>query len=329
VIDGGVTSVTETLRMPVWNGSAIVEVDVPVATNQDLAAARLVSPYDFVFWEGPVVDFEGHGTHVAGTIGQDTNNGIGEAGVAYNARIMPVKVCLSFWDLQFFRSGLGETGAPPPDAGGCPDDAVASGIRYAADNGAKVINVSLGGFGAAPALQEALQYAVQKGAFVALAAGNGYEAGNQVEYPATYAAEIDGVMSVGSVGRSSQRAYYSGTASNVEIAAPGGDVRDGGLAGLVWQSSLVSADSTPGTVLFPRFDRYIDTPSQGTSMAAPHVAGVAALLMSQGVTNPAGVEALIKATAIDLGPAGRDDEYGYGLIQPRTALRGFGLFGSR
>ena len=78
-------------------------------------------------------------------------------------------------------------------------------------------------------------------------------------------------------------------------------------------------------MVFPRFDRYVETPFQGTSMAAPHVAGTAALIMSQGVTDPAAVEALIKATARDLGPPGRDDDYGFGLVQPRAALFGFGV----
>jgi serine protease len=326
VIDTGITTATEVARFRTWNGSAIQEIDVPYEISPDLSPSRFVAPIDLVFWDGPVVDFEGHGTHVAGTVGEDANNNLAEVGLAYNVKIMPIKACLSFWDLQFALSEAGVPGPPPDDVGGCPDDAVSSGIRYAADNGAKIINMSLGGSAPSETLREALAYAVGKGAFVAIAAGNSFEEGNPVEYPAAYSREMAGVMSVGAVGRTRARAYYSGTASGVEISAPGGDLREGGLDGLIWQMSLFPPDSFPGEVRFPRFDRYIDAPSQGTSMAAPHVSGVAALLMSQGVTSPAAVEALITATALDLGPAGLDDDFGHGLIQPRLAIRGFGIF---
>jgi subtilisin family serine protease len=102
-------------------------------------------------------------------------------------------------------------------------------------------------------------------------------------------------------------------------------VRDGGTSGEVWQATLCEADSDSATVIFPRFDRYCETPLQGTSMASPHVAGTAALLISRGITDPAMIEAMLKKTARDLGAPGRDDLYGYGLIQPRAALFGFGI----
>jgi serine protease len=174
-------------------------------------------------------------------------------------------------------------------------------------------------------LRDALAYAVSKGAFVAIAMGNSHEKGDPVEYPAAYAADIDGVMSVGSVGPSLARAYYSSTGSHIEISAPGGNDREGGLSGMIWQGTILQSDSDPETVIFPRFDRYAETPFEGTSMAAPHVAGIAALIASQGVTAPAAIESLIKKTARDLGTPGRDSDYGYGLIQPRAALFGFGV----
>ena len=283
-----------------------------------------------MFWDGPVLDMHGHGTHVASTIGEDTNNSLAEAGIAYRVKLMPVKVCVGFWEVQFVMTATGYRGFVPTDSGGCATSEIVEGIRYAADNGAKVINLSLGGPEPSATLRDALNYAVGKGAFVAIAMGNEYEDGNPTEYPAAYAADIDGVMSVGAVGPSLKRAYYSSTGPHIEISAPGGNDREGGATAMIWQATILRADSAPVTVLSPRFDRYAESAFEGTSMASPHVAGVAALIMSQGVTSPAVVEALITKTALPLGAPdadtpGRNREYGYGLVQPRAALRGFGL----
>jgi serine protease len=220
---------------------------------------------------------------------------------------------------------LGISGFSPLNAGGCSTANVVQGIRYAADNGAKVINLSLGGISPSIAERDAITYAVDKGAFVAIAAGNDFEDGNPAQYPAGFAKDIDGAISVAAVGPTLKHSFYSSAGSFVEIAAPGGDSHSGGDSAKIWQAAPYEDDHDIFTVIVPRFDRFVETPSEGTSMAAPHVAGVAALIISRGVTNPAAVEALIKRTARDLGPAGRDDLYGYGLIQPRTALLGFGF----
>jgi serine protease len=328
VVDSGITDLTtQDLTFPTWNGRAIQNVGVPIGANPDLARGRLINPRDFAFWGGPVLDMVGHGTHVSSTIGEDTNNALAEAGIAYNVRIMPVKVCVGYWELQFMRSASGIPGFNPrSNDGGCSTAQIAQGIRYAADTGAKVINISLGGPQPSGTVQDALNYAVGKGAFVAISAGNGFiDDRNAVEYPAGYAPGIDGVMAVAAVGLSLKRASYSTTGPQVEIAAPGGDFPDGGPAGQIWQATISQTDSDSRTIIFPRFDRYLETPFEGRSMASPHIAGIAALIMSQGVTNPAAVEAIIKATARDLGAPGRDNEYGYGLIQPRAALRGVGV----
>jgi serine protease len=328
VVDTGITTVNGTVQFSNWNGSAIVKQNFLFASNPDLALSRLVSPFDFLTGSTTMEDTDGHATHVSGTIGEDSNNNIADAGLAYNVRIMPVKVCASYWDVQFAFSAGGGRGPVPPDSGGCPDDAIASGIMYAADKGAKVINLSLGGDEPSLAIANAIRYAVGKGAFVATAGGNEFEDGNPVEYPAADAPGIDGLMSVAATNRSGNRAFYSNTGSHIEIAAPGGDSRDStaSATGVIWQSTLFFPDQDPTLVGFnPRFDRYQEIGYTGTSMATPHVSGTAALLVSRGITNPAAIEAVIKRTAKDIGAAGKDSSFGYGLIQPRAALFGVGV----
>ena len=325
VLDSGITAVTQTIPFRLWTGTAFETVLVPFRANPDIAAARISGGRDFVFWNGPVLDMDGHGSHVAGTALQETNNSVAVAGVAYAATLMPLKVCLSYWDVMFIQAALDIAGPADPRGIACFDSAVVQAIRHAADNGAQVINISLGGPGEAPAVLQALQYAVQRGAFVALPAGNSFDQGNDTEYPAAYAAQIEGAVEVGAIGRSRRRAYYSNTGTHVELAAPGGDPTDGGANGVIYQFAPAISDFNPATVARPSFDRYALIGAAGTSSAAPHAAGVAALLYSQGITSPAAIEAIMKQTATDLGSTGRDNEYGHGLINPRAALRGMGL----
>ena len=299
-------------------------VDVPFAAAPDLGpASRFVAPRDFVWEDDLPFDLDGHGTHVAGTIGQATNNGIGVAGMAFNVKIMPVKVIDEVWDFIFDSPNFGS------------DDTVAQGIRYAADNGAHVINMSIGreDGGPAPAIEAAVRYAVSKGAFVAIASGNEGDGRNRVNRTAEFTVTIDGAVTVGAVGRGLDRAYYSTSGPNVEIAAPGGDarasggsLREGGiLQQMVDQDFVITYDRGPALFRAPRFDAFSYYFLQGTSMATPHVAGFAALLRQQGLTNPAAIEAAMKQFATDRGAAGRDDLYGAGLINPRATLRGLGL----
>ncbi len=325
VIDSGLAMANDVLRFPRYYDGRLQVINVPFAPSTDIVSSnRLVAPYDFMYEDTLPYDMDGHGTHVTGTVGQLANAESG-VGVAFNARLMPIKVCLSEWEVLFFFAEDGVTTLPPAFEGGvCFASDEARAIRYAADNGAKVLNLSLGGTEPSSATQSALQYAVSRGAFVSVSGGNRYEEGNRPGYPASYARDISGVMAVSAVGQDLNRAYYSTTGDFIEIAAPGGNTRVGGAAGRVWQQTY-RASATSLNQLAPRFDLLEDDAFQGTSMASPHVAGLAALLYSQGIRNPATIEAAIRQFATDRGTPGRDNEYGFGLVDARATLRGLGI----
>ena len=304
---------------------ALGQIDVPFAAATDLASSgRFVKPHDFIWDDDLPYDLDFHGTHVSGTIGQLTNNGFGTAGVAFNVKLMPVKVIDSDWDDIFGSPNQGT------------DDVVARGIRYAADNGAKVINMSIGRPGApAPVVEDAIKYAVGKGVFIAIAAGNDFEDGNPTEVIAAIASRVPGAVSVAAVDRASSHAWYSSTGSWVELSAPGGSSRGFGRDGLILQQTIdpifgfcivePSGCGVPASFTAPRFDVLNLLFVAGTSMATPHVSGLAAMLIQQGITNPAAVEAALEKFATDLGDKGRDNTFGYGLIEARDTLRGLGL----
>ena len=330
VLDTGVAFRTATFRYlsafpfrltaggPVYPALGIV--DVPFAQAPELGN-RFVAPRDFIWNDTDPVDLDGHGTHVSGTVGQLTNNGVGVAGMAFNVRIMPVKVISGEWDFIFNSPNDGT------------DDIVAQGIRYAADNGAQVINMSLGREqgGPAPAVDSAIRYAVSRGAFVAIASGNTREQGNQPNILGNVSPSLAGAVTVGAVGRSLDVAYYSTTSAAVELSAPGGDFRQaGGATGGILQQTLdldllATYERPPSQFGPPRADSFAYYYFQGTSMATPHVSGFASLLIQQGITSPAAIEDAMKRWATDKGTAGRDDQYGVGLISPRNTLRGLGL----
>ena len=291
------------------------------AQAPDLRGTRFVPGYDFIWDDAEPVDFDGHGTHVSGTIAQTTGNGEGVAGIAFSASLMPVKVLFTYWDEQF--------GAPDPYGA----SAVARGIRFAAENGAKVINMSLGGVLPSTPEEDAMRYAVERGVFIAIAAGNHAVScddcppgigPNPVEYPAKYAEDLEGAMAVAALDYNLERAFYSNVQSYVEIGAPGGDVGVD-LSGDGFGDGVLQQTLDPAYVEAGLFDRFSYEFFEGTSMATPHVAGFAALLISQGVTSPAAVEAAIKRFATDTAPAGRDPFTGYGALNPPATLQGLGI----
>lgn len=257
----------------------------------DLAGTIFVPGYDFVNDDTHPNDDNSHGTHVAGTIAQTTNNNMGVAGMAFNARIMPVKVLNA--------SGAGTSWQ------------VAQGIRWAADKGANVINLSLGSSTGSSVEKQAVQYAYDHGVTVVASAGN--DGAGAVDYPAAY----DVVIAVGAVRYDEALAYYSNYGTALDVVAPGGDVTvdqngDGYGDGVLQQTF------NPNTKNPTDFRYYF---FQGTSMAAPHVAGVVALLIAKGVAaTPDHVRAALESTAKDLGNPGWDNTYGYGLIQVADAL---------
>ncbi|HZL18777.1 MAG TPA: S8 family serine peptidase [Polyangia bacterium] len=275
-------------------GAVVAVIDTGVTKVGDLAGTKFVPGYNFIANNTNADDDHGHGTHVAGTIAESTNNRLGVAGVAYGAAIMPLKVLSA--------RGSGSSAG------------IAQAIRWAADHGANVINMSLGGPFAVGAIASAVKYAHGKGVVIVAAAGN--DGNGRVGYPARY----PGVIAVAATQFDESTTFYSNWGPAIDIAAPGGNVRvdqngDGQPDGVL-QHTIVPGDIGRSDYLW----------FMGTSMATPHVAGVAALLVGAGVRRPEAVEEILLATARK--PQGRsaaaggriDDHYGAGIVDAAAAL---------
>lgn len=253
-------------------GTGVTVAIIDTGTNCSHAdlAGKCVAGYDYVNRDNNPADDQGHGTHVAGIAAMLTNNGVGGAGVGWDSLIMPVKV--------LDRTGNGG------------HSAIASGITFAADNGADVINLSLGGFFTSSTLRNAVEYAIGRGVVVVAAAGN--ENTSNPSYPAAY----NGVIGVAATSQSDQRASFSNYGNTIDIAAPG-----------------VAIQSTVMTGGYQAWS--------GTSMASPVAAGLAALLVAQNPSRtPAQIEQILEQTADDLGESGWDPNFGWGRINARRAL---------
>jgi serine protease len=284
-------------------GAVVALIDTGVAYEDrgkyrrapDLAGTRFTSGWDFVDDDAHPNDVpprrrRSHGTHLAGIIAQTTGNRVGGAGVAPEATIMPIRVLR-------------------PDVIGTATT-IARGLRFAADHGADVANLSLAGTSDKRVVRDAVRYAVSKGVTVVAAAGNAGTA--PVSFPAAY----PGVIAVGALTRSRSRAYYSNFGRALDLVAPAGDrqiVEEGFERGDGVLQQTLNGDG-PATFCFCFM--------ASTSAAAAQVSGVAALLVASGrATRPAAVRAALTESARDLGPPGRDNMYGAGLVQASAALQ--------
>ncbi len=248
----------------------IAIVDTGVDLSHPEFSGRILSGYDFVNNDDDPMDDEGHGTHVAGIASAFGNNGTGVAGVSWNSNILPVKVLDS-------------------DANGTYAG-VAAGIIFAADNGAQIINLSLGGYNTSPTLQNAVNYAIDRGVLVVAAAGNDYL--TKIAYPAAYPA----VVAVAAVSQNQTVAGFSNSGAQMDLAAPGVNVYSTVIGNYGYES--------------------------GTSMAAPFVSGLAALLFSlPGVNSSYIVENAMEGSAKDISSHGWDRASGHGLIQVDAAIK--------
>ena len=259
-------------------GVTVAVIDTGVTKVRDLFETEFVKGYDFVNDRENASDDNGHGTHVAGTIAQATNNSFGVAGVAYEARLMPLKVLSSY-------------------GGGTVAD-IAEAIKFAADNGADVINMSLGGGGESQLMKDAINYAHTKGVVIIAAAGN--ENQNSASYPARY----PNVFAVSALGPDGKKAPYSNYGAGVDISAPGGSD-----AGKILQQTIDM--ESKGEEVFLGL--------QGTSMAAPHVAGVAALVKATGVEQPDEIVKVLTESARVIQDDGLN-YYGAGQLNAEAAV---------
>ncbi|WP_267383504.1 S8 family peptidase [Cyanobacterium sp. uoEpiScrs1] len=246
-------------------GIIVAVIDTGISRIPDLQETEFVEGYNFVNDNTDTSDDNGHGTHIAGTIAQSTNNEYGVAGIAYHAKIMPLKVL----------AGKGE---------GTVAD-IAEAIRFAADHSADVINLSLGGGGESQIMKEAIDYAYSKDVVIIAAAGNSNQ--NAAFYPA----RNPKVISVSALDATGQKANYSNYGAGIDISAPGGSE-----TGKIIQETV---NPKTGKSVFVGF--------QGTSIAASHVAGVAALIKASGIKEPSKVLFILQRSSRTI----REDPFNY------------------
>ncbi|WP_298818629.1 S8 family peptidase [Chloroflexus sp.] len=261
-----------------WNittgGSIVIAViDTGIDAGHPELSGRILSGFNAITGNTDTTDDNGHGTAVAGLIAAAGDNGIGISGICWGCMILPVKAC--------FRNGR------------CRDSSVISAIRWATDNGARIINLSLGGTINSPALQDAVRYATERGVLIIAASGNERTEGNGPSYPAAYPETV----AVGATGYSDEVTSFSNTGPYLDLVAPGVDI----------------VTTLPGS-------NYAI--ANGTSFASPLVAGAAALVMTvRPDLSSHDIRCILSISADDRGAPGHDDEYGYGRLNVFAAAQ--------
>jgi thermitase len=285
VIDCGVDYNHEDLAVNMVSGYDYVDIDVA----QYQSNGYILAPgEDYTTPDNNPMDFNGHGTHCAGIIAA-ANNSVGVCGVAPGVKIMPVRAGFSI------RNTVEEFGK-------LEYDDIANAIRYAADHGADIINMSFGSSDDNQLIRDAVQYAASMGVVLVAAAGN--DNVTSLSYPAAN----NYVISVAAVSQNNRKSYYSNYGAWVDIAAPGGDQF---VDNQIWST----VPRTGGALTSPSGYRAM----QGTSMAAPYISGVAALILSRNTSRSAAqVEQIIKRSTEN---PSTDSYIGFGKINVQKAVQ--------
>ena len=264
----------EAWKVSTGSNVIVAVIDSGVDLDHPELSGRVLAGYDFVNEDTQADDDYGHGTLVAGVVAAAAHNERGIAGLAWNAKILPVKV------LDSQGQGVSSN--------------LTCALYWAADEGADVINISIISFGPSFGMQSAINYAANEGALIFSASGNLYEQGNPVTYPAA----LDNVIAVGATDKEDAHAWFSSAGTFVDVSAPGVGIY---------------------SPFPPTHEEYRSV--NGTSLATPHVVGLAALVLSAapGLSSEE-VEAVIQQSAVDLGDASKDDKFGHGRIDASAAM---------